>query len=241
MFNFVSEKITSSTKVVEYIQQLIINNELKPETKLPAERDLAIMMNVSRPTIREAYKILSALGFIKIQHGQGVYVQNPKQRMDMFATTFFQTESSIFELFEIRKTLEPEAAYWGAVRATDEQLETLLKNVNGFYERVMSSEVDASMFEQADHDFHSLVADCAKNSVYTGIMNNLILLLKKVRTHTLQIPGRSLMSLKEHQYIAQAMHTRKGNEAKQFMIDHLNSVEQTLKTAFQEQRKEVNK
>ncbi|WP_018925000.1 FadR/GntR family transcriptional regulator [Salsuginibacillus kocurii] len=231
MFKQINEdKVSHSHKVVEHIQDLIIRNELKPDKKLPAERDLAIKMNVSRPTIREAYKILSALGFIKIKHGQGVFVQNHKHRMEMFAGTFFSTKDSILELFEIRKTLEPEAAYWGAMRGTNDQLEKLYQNVLDYNDQVhASNEAETiSLYERADHDFHSLVAECAQNMVYESIMSNLILLLKKGRTRALMIPGRSLTSMKEHYKVAEAMIKRKPEEAREAMLNHLNSVETTL-------------
>ncbi|PSL46903.1 GntR family transcriptional regulator [Salsuginibacillus halophilus] len=233
MFKQVNEtKSSHSHKVVEHIQDLIINDILKPNEKLPAERDLAMKMNVSRPTIREAYKILSALGFIKIKHGQGVYVQEQESRMEVFAGTLFKSDNQMTELFEIRRTIEPEAAAWATERASDGELTKLYQQMEGYYSEVnhISGTESISVYEQADHEFHTFIAECARNTVYRSILSNLILLLKKGRTKALLIPGRPLQSMEEHLKIARAMLNRDPDMARQYMLEHLDSVENTILT-----------
>lgn len=229
MFKPLNEnRSTFTTKVVEHIQTLIIEGKLKPGEKLPSERDLSQLMNVSRPTIREAFKILSALGFVHIKHGQGVYVKEHKERLQGLGDIFFSQKQSILDLFEMRFVIETQAAYWAAERASDELREKLLQLTNESYQTVLENEVDIPFLEQADHDFHCLVAEGTNNNVYISMMDNVIYLLKSIREHTLQIPGRPLRSLKEHQYIAQAIHARKPFEAKQFMYEHLMSVKENV-------------
>lgn len=229
MFQSLNEKkLNYTNKVVEHIQGLILSGELKPEAKLPAERELAQMMDVSRPTVREALKILSALGFLQIKHGQGVYVLNHENRMLGLVATFFNKKESMLELMEMRKVIEPQAAYWAAERATEEEAHEISEHANESYERVLDKEDDIAFLEKADQDFHYLIGKSTHNAVYMSIMNHLIVLLKTVRMHTLQIPGRSRQSLQEHQAIAQAIRERHPEQAGTLMLHHLESVEHTL-------------
>ncbi|MDQ0337953.1 GntR family transcriptional repressor for pyruvate dehydrogenase complex [Caldalkalibacillus uzonensis] len=223
-----NDKLNYTGKVVNHIKQLILDGQLKPGDKLPPERELAQLMDVSRPTIRESFKILSGLGFVDIKHGQGVFVKDPKDRMQDIFETFFNSQDSVSDLFEMRKVLETQAAYWAAERATPRMKEKILKTTKENYDTVIYEEVDIDYLEQADHNFHYLISESTGNAVYLSVMKHLMGLLKTARMHTLQIPGRPLRSLKEHQLIAEAIYKGDPPEARRLMYEHLNSVEETL-------------
>src|SRR5688572_7071139 len=107
MFKSINEeRKTFSRKVVEHIKELIMSGKLKPGDKLPPERELAEKMDVSRPTIREAFKILSATGLLDIRQGNGVFVAAQSVRLDNLATFLFMQSDTIHELFEVRKMIE---------------------------------------------------------------------------------------------------------------------------------------
>ena len=61
---------------VEQIQSLILKNDYKPKDRLPPERSLAEQLNISRPSLREALRILSVMGLIEIKVGDGIYVKD---------------------------------------------------------------------------------------------------------------------------------------------------------------------
>ena len=235
MFKSINEeKKTFSKKVVEQIKDLIMNGELKPGDKLPPERQLAEMMKVSRPTIREAFKILSAMGFVTIRQGSGVVVADQSVRIDNLASFLFLKTDTIHELFEVRKVLETQTAEWAAKRGTTEFLEKIYAKTQEVYQKVMiddgfnSREEKETFLSHSDQEFHLMIAEAAGNEVILRIMNNLIDLLRKSRMQSMKIPGRVEQSLKEHIRISEALRKKDAKLARRQMFDHLSSVEQDL-------------
>jgi GntR family transcriptional repressor for pyruvate dehydrogenase complex len=241
MFKSINEeRKTFSKKVVDHIRELIATGQLKSGDKLPAERDLVDMMNVSRPTIREAFKILSAMGFIKIKPGHGVFVAEYSDRIDNLASFLFLQTDTIHELFEVRKILETETASWAAKRGTADFLEQIHAKTNEVYRKVIvdkqfeDSEEKERFLSESDQAFHLMIAEAAGNEVLLRVMNNLIDLLRETRMRSMKVPGRVEQSLKEHMWIADALLARKPELARECMFNHLSSVELDLVKELEE-------
>jgi len=228
------ERKTVSRRVVEQIQELIASGKLRAGDKLPSERELAELMNVSRPTIREAFKILSASGLVEIKQGSGVFVADPSARLDNLASILFMQSDSIHELFEVRKMIETESAAKAAVNGTEDYLAAIGTLTRECYDKVIVNPQFASAAEreeylsETDQTFHLMVAEAAGNEVVVRIMTNLIDLLKLSRMQSMKIPGRVEQSLKEHMAIARALKERKAEEARSLMLKHLSGVEADL-------------
>jgi GntR family transcriptional repressor for pyruvate dehydrogenase complex len=228
------ERKTVSRRVVEQIQELIASGKLRAGDKLPSERELAELMNVSRPTIREAFKILSASGLVEIKQGNGVFVADPSARLDNLASILFMQSDSIHELFEVRKMIETESAAKAAVNGTEDYLAAIGTLTRECYDKVIVNPQFASAAEreeylsETDQTFHLMVAEAAGNEVVVRIMTNLIDLLKLSRMQSMKIPGRVEQSLKEHMAIARALKERKAEEARSLMLKHLSGVEADL-------------
>jgi GntR family transcriptional repressor for pyruvate dehydrogenase complex len=235
MFKSINEeRKTFSRKVVDDVRELIVSGKLKAGDKLPAERELAEMMNVSRPTIREAFKILSAMGVLHIRHGQGVFVAERTGPIDSLASVLFLQTDTIHELFEVRRMIETETAAWAARRGTEAFLEQITAATRQVYSRVVEHNefpdpVGREAFlSDSDQEFHLMIAEAAGNEVVLRIMNNLIDLFRESRMQSLKIPGRSEQSLQEHMEIADAIAARKPELARKSMLKHLKSVEADL-------------
>lgn len=227
------ERKTFSRKVVEHIQELVLTGKLQPGDKLPPERELAEKMEVSRPTIREALKILSAMGYLKIKHGNGVFVSNQTERIENMASLLFLQTDTIHELFEVRKTLETESAAWAAKRGTKEFLKQIAEQSQHAYDTLLADsfadqEAREKFLSETDESFHLMVAQAAGNEVVLRIMNNLIDLLRESRLHSMKIPGRSVQSLAEHIGIASALVEGNAKLARERMFEHLSGVERDL-------------
>ena len=63
-----------TSQVVAHVRDLIERGALKPGNRLPAERDLATQIGVSRPTIRAGLRTLAAMGVVRSRHGSGTYI-----------------------------------------------------------------------------------------------------------------------------------------------------------------------
>ena len=95
---------------------IIVEKRFLPGNKLLNENDFSKELFVSRSTFREAVKILSERGILEVKHGSGTYVAK-----NIASNTVSKAYSGIdaLELNEIRLMIEPEAAYFAALRASD--------------------------------------------------------------------------------------------------------------------------
>ncbi|MFQ8897843.1 MAG: FadR/GntR family transcriptional regulator [[Clostridium] scindens] len=94
--------------VVNNIKQLLIDRRLKPGDKLPSELEISEGLGVSRGSVREAMKILSAFGLIDIRVGNGTYVcETPANSiLDSFLFSFFTVNPNIDDIYEFRHIFE---------------------------------------------------------------------------------------------------------------------------------------
>jgi GntR family transcriptional repressor for pyruvate dehydrogenase complex len=246
MFKSINEeRKTFSRRVVENIRDLIATKQLQPGDKLPSERELAEMMSVSRPTIREAFKILSAMGLLSIRQGNGVFVADLSVRLDNLASFLFLQTDKIYELFEVRNIIETDSAAKAAKRGTSAFLEEIYETTRYCYDKVViqrqfeSKEEREKFLSHTDQQFHLMVAEAAGNDVVVRVMNNLIDLLRQSRMQSMKIPGRVEQSLNEHVLIAEALKDKNAKLARSRMFDHLSSVEKALLLELNESVKSV--
>lgn len=113
-------------KVMNQIQNLILDGELKVGEKLPPERQLAEELNVSRPVIKQAISALEVIGIIESRHGDGNYITS--ESGDLFNTTainFYLNKGNDIDILEFRYILEVKFAGMAALKATDQQLDDM--------------------------------------------------------------------------------------------------------------------
>lgn len=150
--------------VAEKLRSQIDEGKYSPGSRLPAERELAEQFGVSRVTIREAEIALQALGRIEIKTGSGVYVQDTPN-----AANGGYPKVSAFELTEARALFESEAAALAARQISDEDLEQL----DGYVEIMSKTGKDDKAGEDADHEFHRIIASASGNAAITYIIETL--------------------------------------------------------------------
>ena len=163
--------------VVNSIKQLLIDRRLKPGDKLPSELEISEGLGVSRGSVREAMKILSAFGLVDIKIGNGTYVcESPSNGMlDSFLFTFFASNPNVEDLYELRCIFEIDI------------LELILKHYdeNWEYRRQLRKNLDeltALMNEGAtpeqlkhnDLEFHHLMGKASNNLLVEKIYNFII-------------------------------------------------------------------
>src|SRR5258707_9545568 len=121
----------SAAAVVSHVRQLIDSGSLGPGARLPAERDLARQVGVSRPTARAGLRTLAALGVVRSRRGSGTYIPEGPPTLGTEALSFLAAlhKFTVDDVFEARRILEVGAAGLAAERATPEQLATLADEV----------------------------------------------------------------------------------------------------------------
>ncbi|HWB97172.1 MAG TPA: FadR/GntR family transcriptional regulator [Bryobacteraceae bacterium] len=204
-------------EVAEKLQQWILH-DLHPGAKLPPERELVEMFGVSRSSIRDAIHKLQLSGFVETRQGVGTVVRESQQRQLVVPLT------SLGELLEVRKMIEPPLAALAAVRASAEDLGEMRQILRRQAEKVDRGE--AAIDEDAD--FHYSIALAANNSVVLKILDSLMGLLNPTRAQQVQVPGRPQRSLAGHQAILAAMERRDAAAAEAAMRQHLNEVESMI-------------
>ena len=172
-----AEKV--SVSVMKQIETLILQGVLRPGERLPAERDLASRLDVSRPTVREALGQLEAKGLIAVRPGGGAFVDEAlgsafsPQLIELFATH----DMSLFDYIEFRRDLEGLAASRAAERATEADKDV----IRSVFARMLEAHEKKSPDEEAaiDADFHMAIFEAAHNVVMLHMARSLYELLRR--------------------------------------------------------------
>ena len=116
------ERRNTTAQVVDALQAMILDRQLSPGDALPSERELATLLSVSRNVLREALGILRQRGLVDSRHGTGTYVSLPSssQARDALILLLEMSKVSLVELCDARILIEPELAYFAALRDDEE-------------------------------------------------------------------------------------------------------------------------
>lgn len=154
--------------VARRIEDLVRGGQLGRGSRLPSEPKLAEILNVSRPSLREALKGMMFLGLLKARPGDGTYLQPSLSSMVSrhFQWMLLLQEIRYLELYELRQILEPAAAALAARRATPEDHEQMRAALTG----MRSAAHDPKLFVKAEMDFHSAIMQASKNAAIQTTM-----------------------------------------------------------------------
>jgi GntR family transcriptional repressor for pyruvate dehydrogenase complex len=213
-------------RIMSEIRHLIESGQLRPGDRLPPERELAQTLHVSRASLREALRRLSANGLVEIRWGQGVFIRS----VDLDAvlarlTPLALGPGNVSDLYAVRRLLEVPAAGWAAELGSDVQraeLQALMDEALASQNRLVG---DVEYTRDFDRRFHSLVAGMSQNAVLVRIMITLFDLLGEMRRRSLRLPGRALDTIQEHRAIVDAILARDAQAAQAHMRVHLQSAE----------------
>lgn len=214
-------------RVADDLRGAILAGTYPPGRRLPAERELAEMYNVSRPTVREAIIALELQGLVEVRIGAGVFVLEvssaERARGGMLELTV-----GPFELMEARKIIESETAALAATLIDDEQLERLDRIIDRMAEE---NRLDIQG-ESADHQFHVAIAESTGNSALAAVIDNLwviretspmmINVMEKARSKGVK------PMVDEHRKIVAALRQRNPAAARHAMQSHLTRVIEEL-------------
>ena len=212
-------------EVAKQIERLILK-KLKPGDKLPSERELAELLQVSRSSIRDAIRGLELMGLVEPRQGAGTIVRelSVEPLVNPFANALKRRQELVSELLDFRKMLEPPLAARAATHASvDEisEMEEILQRQEG-----KLSKGEAAIAEDAE--FHYSIALASGNSVVLKVIDILMDLLRDTRERSLQLKGRPQKSLAGHRRILAAIKRRDAEAAKSAMRRHIEDVEEIV-------------
>ncbi len=208
-------------QVAEQIMNVVRSGNIVVGSRLPAERDLAERLGVSRPTVREAMIALEISGVVEIRSGSGIYVVKKPTNADSIRK---DAGAGPFEILEARLAVEGETAALAAQRITKMQLQALAAAL-----KAMAREnLEESAHEQADEEFHRLIAEASGNSVLAMTVEWLWLLRNE--SEISQLFHRRLRDegvkpiLEDHHAIYDALEANNPTAARKAMHKHLKRV-----------------
>jgi len=208
--------------LVKQLLDYIAATGLGPGDLLPAERDLADRMGVSRATLAQALVALEVLGVIDVQHGTGaVLVYRPS--VASVLRELREHRDRMPEIVEARSTLEVKLAALAAQRRTAADLAAIEAALEA-----MSAEIaGGSRGTDGDELFHQAVAAAAHSSILASMMTFIAELVRETRLASLGQPGRPEASLASHRAIADAITAGDPSAAAAAMQAHIDLVAET--------------
>jgi GntR family transcriptional repressor for pyruvate dehydrogenase complex len=201
LFNPLAERISIKEIIAAQIEEAILNKKYLPGSKLPSENELGKMFGVSRTSVREAIQILNVQGFVTIEKGRGIFVQNlSSESVSNSILKFLEHRIEgdyYFDLIHARQIIEPGIAYLAAINRTDEDLIKMDKDIND----IKNNEGDFAKHGEYDMSFHMHLAQASKNKL-------LPLLLKPIHNLMPSVKSKIAANVEDAKAAAVIWHTK---------------------------------
>lgn len=210
--------------VVERIKESIINKELKPGDYLPPENTLSRNLGVGKSSVREAIKMLQAMGVVEIRRGTGVRILE-KMGEDILNPLVFHlimAQSSIEDIVELRKVFEPDSTIMAMKNATEEDVAEIQGCID-YFEEAISKGV-----QKADDDirFHIAILKATHNPLIIKIGETILhLFTASIERSMEDIPQ---VALKDHKNIFKAFLSKDEKYLRKAEIDSFNGWHSSL-------------
>jgi GntR family transcriptional regulator, transcriptional repressor for pyruvate dehydrogenase complex len=216
----------SGEQVISFVRDLIEQGRVGPGDRLPAERDLAAQIGVSRPTVRAGLHALAAMGVVQSRHGSGTFIPDGPPSLVGGPLSFlaalhgFRPE----EMSEARRIMEVGVAGLAAERATPEQIAMLADEVASLF----ASLDDAQVFLVHDVNFHRSVAAASGNAIMRAVVEMVSTLYYDRRRETARRASAADLrdAAEAHRRIYQAIRARDADGARREMNEHLMQASQ---------------
>lgn len=207
--NIKGESVVNS--IVNQIMDSLLNEELRPGDKLPTEVEMMEQLGVGRNSVREAIKMLSALGVLEIRRGQGTFIVNkvPPEVFNPVVFGLIVEPKTYRDLYEFRSTFDISTLLILTERINDKQIEELqaiLDRAVNLYEENVE---DIDRYVELDLLFHRKLIEFTNNPLILTLGDVIYKLFKKyIRKSISQEHGRE-RSIENHTKIISLLKERK--------------------------------
>ncbi len=216
-------------QIVLQIRDLIDKGKLAPGDRLPPERKLCKLFNVSRHSVREALRSLERSRLLNSVPGSGTYVamSEPEAAGNMIASFLIDKKDMLMEVFQIRRMIEPQMADLAAKNAQKKDIELLeqLMEKNRIFLTQDEGSINPEEFSRLDKELHHVIAEATKSSIIPKLMNRISDLFSESRHKSSLSQGRMKISAQGHINLIQAIIKKDAKQASRLMEEHINSVE----------------
>lgn len=230
--------------VIRQIEERILDGVLRPGDRLPPERELAAILDVSRPILRHALKELELRGLVRSRPGEGTYV------LQIIGTVFEPPMAglvrrhprAVFDFLEYRREMEAIACAYAAERATAADL-TILDQLLAAMDAAHLAG-DPAAESRLDVEFHTAIIEAAHNVVLLHMMRACYRLMAEDVFHNRDrlyaVTAQRERLLEQHRAIHAAIAARRPDAARAAAAAHIDYVAEALRHVGLEQAREEN-
>ncbi|ASM73495.1 MULTISPECIES: FadR/GntR family transcriptional regulator [Roseobacteraceae] len=234
------EKLSSA--VVRQIEMLILRGILRPGERLPAERELADRLGVSRPSLRDAIGSLQETGLLAARPGAGIYVADVLGSAFSPALTqlFARHDEAVFDYLSFRRDMEGLAAERAARLASNTDLQV----VQTIFDKMEAAHParNADTESVLDAQFHMAIVEASHNVIMLHMMRSMYDLLRNGVFYNRQVMFKQRTTrsalLDQHRAINDALQARDPDTARACVETHLDYVERALRDQQKAERNE---
>jgi DNA-binding FadR family transcriptional regulator len=212
--------------VAERILLLIAESGLRPGDRMPTENELAARLDTSRSMVREAVKILSAIGRVRAQKGRGLYVADDEGMLGSarWGGFFLPTDlDHVYMLFEFRRVQETAASRLAATRATPAELRAIEAAAETCREGHVTGQ--PALFDRGDDEFHLAIAAASHNQFLVAAVREARRLQRQSNIIGMHgtVGGHAREAVDEHDAIHRAIRDGDPDAAAQATAAHLDN------------------
>ena len=231
-----------SHAIVRQLEQLILEGSLRPGDRLPAERELAERLQVSRPSLREAIVVMESRGLLQSRRGGGTYVCDVVSHTltDPLVHLMRASTEASFDVLELRHALQEVAAYYAAERANDADRTTIGDRYRQLSATFGDDGQDILAEAEAVAEFYLSISDASHNLALIHVMRGLYNLLRVDVARNLeslsQEPENLAILRAQHEEIYRAIMARSPDAARGAAHQRLAFIGATLRARLEEQK-----
>lgn len=209
-----------SDAAVNQIRRLIEEGELEPGQQLPPERELVQKLSVSRNSVREALRILEAIGLVQVRPGVGTFVSENAIRDPaiVWSSWLEENQDRVLELLEVRRALEPHAAALATISISSSELIALEETLSTL--KLAADQGDVQLAVEGDQTFHELMFRATGNSLLMKLGESVNNAMVEARYAFFQDPENIRASRLEHARILEAIKSGDQLQARKAMLAH---------------------
>ncbi len=191
-------------RIIDRITEALVRNELRPGDKLPTENELVASLGVGKSSVREAIKILQAMGVVEVRRGEGTFVAcaAPSLGINPMLYQLLLDQGSIEDIFALREVFEPGYTVLAMRSATSEDLcriESALRRFEHLVDRQQQSAED-------DIEFHLAILEATHNTYVIRVGKMLLKLFVASVSNSMRI--RPQQAVNDHRKIFEAFVSR---------------------------------
>jgi GntR family transcriptional repressor for pyruvate dehydrogenase complex len=214
---------------VTQIAERIRLGDLQEGDRLPAERDLAAALQISRATLREAVRVLAHAGVLTTRPGSagGIFVASGYVPIELVRSRSELRLGEVAGVLQARRLVEPRVAQLAAVNARDEDFARLHAIIEAQQELVARGDVlsQEDRFLQLDTQFHLRIASASGNSTIVTLMRMLLGRLEIARDMAMHQPPIADWVIDIHERTLAAIRSADHRRIEEVMDEHLGALE----------------